>query len=343
MNGDDRRAASRIDPIADFPLARYDQRWIWCNRIPQSFLFCHTVVHTLMAGFGIPAMCRHPRPVLDRIRPARRMLGQTRAGDTQIGRWMAIATALTVPDDQMPVPVYRPSWRSCTRNGPLHLHVRSPNGQQQDVRPSGREPRYPPRRSLKPSATAIGRPSSWGWPTVEGDERFVNVCDTLAAEETVTIVQAGVVPDALVARVATGWWSNTLPWNIVPFAMWDRVADPDITREGCARTADTRLIRDPDLRDARRFAAAAKQSQDARGVPIARPDPSDARRFAAAAKQSQDARGVLCTQSNLCTTMRPLTAIARDRAPNGSVLTPAPDLRAHPILDAVRGSDGSSG
>ena len=419
-----RHAAARIATIAGIPtdlmLTAMDiarQRRVTFPTLPPDRL------RTITRLLGISSTCGNPQQVIARAQSALIALGTLHSTHPSVERWMAIATALLgVPEDHLPVPVHpeimatvRAQWAAPPRP------ARSRRAQGIAALWRGKSiPAELIEEAIRlKDRTAIVTWMAYGvW-----DDRFEAMCWNLTDEEIGTIVRAGVVPDAVVERIAEQWWSDSLPWEIIPFAMWDRVPDPTIARAGRARTAAAKLARNPALRDDQLIAAAAEKSRWAGHVLVARHDLSDDRLIAAVATDAEYAHNVLCARHDLtddrlitaaaeepwsarvvliarhdlsddrlidavatketpscardviparhdlsapsliaaviegdwyvykvpierpdlCTDARLLTAIARNRALLDNVLTHYPDLRDHPILAAVRDTDGSSG
>ena len=323
-----RHAATRIATIAGIPpdvmLTAMDiarQRRVTFPALPPDRL------RTIAPLLGITPTCGNPQQVIARIQSALIALGTLHATNPWVERWVAIAAALLgVPEDHLPVPVHpvimatvRAQWAAPPRA------ARSRRAKGLAALWRG-EPI--PAKLIDEARRNGDRMAIVTW-IAHGvwDERFTDVCRNLTDEEIGTIARAGVVPDALVERVVQRWGSDDLPWDIFPLTLWDRVADPDIAREGRSRTAAMRLICHPTIRDDRLMIAAAETPWYAHDVLIARPDlRTDECLLAAVAPHSHWAAEVLKGTDICDDRLIDTVANAEDAAYAARVLIERPDL-----------------
>ena len=330
-----RHAAARIATIAGIPrdlmLTAMDiarQRRITFPALPPDRL------RTIAPRLGISSTCGNPQQVIARIQSALLALGTLHPSQAWVERGMAIAAALGVPDDHLPVPVHpeimatvRAQWAAPPPNP-------APDRATAGIAALWRGDPIP--AELIEEALRTGdRQAIVTW-IAHGvwDDRFTKICRRLTDAEIETIIRAGVVPDAVVERVAQRWTSRTLPWDIFPLAMWDRVADPEIARWGSARTAATKLIRDPALRDERLIAAAAAVPSYAHDVLVNRPDLRDNCLIEATAAVPSYASDVLIKRHDLSDD-RLIEAVAGNAACARDVLIKRHDLSDDRLIAAV--------
>ena len=291
-------------------------------------------LHTIAPLLGITPTCGNPQQVIARIQTALLALGTLHATHPWVERWMAIATALGVPDDHLPVPVHPEIMATVRAQWAAPPPDPAPDRATAGIAALWRGDPIP--AELIEEALRMGdRQAIVTW-MAHGvwDDRFTDMCRNLTDAEIGIIVRAGVVPDALVAQIATDWWSNTLPWDVFPVTMWDRVADPDIARAGRARTAAAKLTRDPTLRDDQIIAAAARDEYWAADVLITRTDLSDDGLIAAAAENPSSARDVLIARTDL-SDKRLIAAAARDEYWAADVLIARTDLSDDCLIAAA--------
>ena len=327
-----RHAAVRIATMAGIPtdlmLTAMDiarQRCVTFPNLPPDRL------HAIAPRLGITPTCGNPQQVLTRIQTTLIVLGTLHPSHPWVERGMAIAAALGVPDDHLPVPVHpdvlatvRAQW---TAPPPDPAPDRTTAGIAALWRGNPIPTELIEETLRTGDRTAIVTWMAYGvW-----DDRFEAMCQDLTDAEIGFIVRAGVVPDAVVRRIAERWWSDSLPWEVIPFAMWDRVADATIARKGRARTAAAKLARNSTLRDDQLIAAAAEESRWAGHVLTARPDLSDERLIAAVAKESRWAGHVLTARHDL-TDERLIAAAAEEPEPARDVLLARPDLHTETCL-----------
>ena len=225
---------------------------------------------------GIAPTCGNPQQVITRIHAALLVLGTCHPTNPRIGRWMAVAAAIGVPTDRLPV-LPPPVVINTVRTQLAALFS------QDDDHPTTcleqglhalRHGQAIPHDLVDVAIRAATRDIIVTW-LAHGalDNRLEAMCHQLTDTQMETLARAGVLPDALVAKVATLWWSPRLSWHDFPLEMWDRVTDREIARRGRARTAAAWLIHYPDLSTNDRYITAAAQDEtEAAKVCIARPD-----------------------------------------------------------------------
>ena len=267
-------------------------------------------LRTITQLLGIPPTCGNPQQVLTRIQSALLALGILHPTHPWVERWLAMAAALGIPDDRLPIPVHpaivatvRAQWAA------------PPPAPAPDRATAGIAALWQgdpiPTELIKDALRMGDRQAIVTWMAYGvWDDRFEAMCRNLTDAEIGTIVRAGVVPDAVVERIVQRWQSNDLPWDVFPLAMWDRVPDLEIARKGRARTAAMKLIRDRTLRDHQLMAAAAENPWYAKEVLVTRRDLRDHRLIDAVAKSPSTARDVLITRRDLRTDDRLIAAIA---------------------------------
>ena len=330
-----RHAAARIATIAGIPpdlmLTAMDiarQRRVAFPDLPPDRL------RTIAPLLGITPTCGNPQQVIARIQSALIALGTLHPTHLYIERWMAVAAALGVPDDHLPVPVHpeimatvRAQWAAPPPNPAPDRTAKGLaalwNG----------EPI--PTEVIDEAIHAGDRQAIVTW-IAHGvwDDRFEAMCADLSDQEIGTIARAGVMPDTIVKQIAWRWWSADLPWDVFPLAMWDRVANPDIARVGHTRTAAMKLIRVSTLCDDRLITAAAQQAVWAAKVLIHRHDLCDDRLIAAVAKDEVRAHDVLLARHDLADD-RLIAAVARNAACARNVLIKRHDLADDRLIEAV--------
>ena len=353
-----RHAAVRIATIAGIPtdlmmtamdIAR--QRRVTFPALPPDRL------RTIAPLLGITPTCGNPQQVIARIQAALLALGTIHSTHLWVGRWMAVAAALGVPDDHLPVPVHpeimttvRAQWAAPPPNpAPDRATAGIAALWQGDPIPD----------ELIEEALRMGdRTAIVTW-IAHGvwDDRFGDICADLTDTEIGRIVRAGVLPDGLVPQIAKRSWSDDLPWDAFPLDLWDRVPNPDVARKGRARTAAAQFIRYPDLRaddrliaafardpvrmaevlrhdhlrDDRLIAAAAEDAAVALEV-VCRTNLRDDRLIAAVAEDAAMASEVVC-RTNL-RDARLIAAAATDAAAAAEVLC-ATDIRDERLIDVI--------
>ena len=333
-----RTAATRIATIATIPpdlmLTAMDsarQRRVTFPDLPPDRL------RTIAPLLGIAPTCGNPQQIMARIHAALLILGTLHSTHLSVERWMAMAVAHGVPDDHLPVSVHPEIMATVCAQWAAPPPNPAPDRTTAGIAALWQGDPIP--AELIEEALRTGdRRAIVTW-IAHGvwDDRFTDVCRNLTDAEIGTIVRAGVVPDALVARVAQRWWSSDLPWNVFPLTLWDRVADPEIAREGRARTAAMTLIHHPTLRDDRLIAAAAEKPWYAKDVLIVRTDFSDDRLIAAVAAQTaQWAAEVLIRRFDLSDD-RLIAAVATKGTPwdARNVLVTRHDLHDDRLIAAV--------
>ena len=245
----------------------------------------------------LPSTCSTPALVIARAQRSLLALSMSRATDPRRTRWLAVASMIGVPADQLPEPVSpavveairwqrtaTSSLSTRARDGLAALHQGTPI----------------PTELIDEAIRSRDRASIIAW-LAHGawDERFEAVCGRFTDQEIGMLVRAGVLPHPLVQQVFQRWKSDKLPWEAFPLTMWDTASDVTVARAGRARTAATQLIRYPDLRtDDRLIAAAAQDAQWAAHV-LCGTDIRDDRLIAAAAQDAQWAADVLIQYPNI--------------------------------------------
>ena len=214
-------------------------------------------LRTIAPVLGITPTCGNPQQVFTRIQKTLPTIGIRYPPHPCIEHWMTIAAALGMPDDHLPIPVHLEITATVCAQWAAPPPNPTPNRVTAEIASLRRGDPIPD--GLMTEALRTGdRTAIVTWIAYSAwDDRFTNVCDMLTAEETVTIVRAGAVPDALVERVIQRWTLRTLPWNIFSFTMWDRVTNPKVACEGQARTTAAKPVRAPALRDDRLIAVVA--------------------------------------------------------------------------------------
>ena len=294
-----RTAATRIAAIAGIPpdlmLTAMDiarQRRIAFPVLPPDQLF------TITQLLGIAPTCGNPQQVITRTQAALLALGTLHPTHPCVRRWLAVAALLGVPDDQVPVPAH-PVVIATVREQWLSALPSPANDQSTEGFTALWRGGPIPTERIDEALRAGDRTAIVTW-MAHGvwDDRFEDVCADLTDAEIGRIVRAGVMPDALVGRVAQRWRSDALPWDVFPLTMWDRVPDPDIARAGRARTAAMTLIHHPTLRDDRLIAVAAQEAIWAVRV-LRKMSLHDDRLITIAAMNAKDARDVLIDRTDL--------------------------------------------
>ena len=365
-----RRAAARIATIAGIPpdlmLTAMDvarQYRVAFPALPPDRL------STITQLLGIAPTCGNPQQVIARIQSALIALGILHPSQPWVERGMAIAAVLLgVPEDHLPVPVHPVIMATVCAQW-----AAPPSNPDSDRTTKGIAALWRgdpiPTELIDEAIRAKDRQAIITW-IAHGvwDDRFEAVCHTLTDMEIETIVQTGVAPNAIVARVAQRWRSDTLPWDVLPLALWDQVTDTMVAREGRARTAAMRLIRHPTLRSDRLITAAAQQEHWAAEVLIARPDlrtddrliasVAHARYWAALVLQATDycdnrlieavanqepwhAKNILINRPDLSDD-RLITTAASDPACARDVLVARHDLSDPRLIEAVVGKGSPS-
>ena len=281
---------------------------------------------SIVIALGLPETCKNPVLVIRRVWAALLVLMHTHSTDLRIQRWRAVAAILGVPAHLLPEPAHAVVVETVRQQWALLDLPLTDDRAVMGIRALHNSTPI----STKPIDEAIGagdRHTIVTW-IAHGvwDDRFEAVCHTLTDMEIETIVQTGVAPNAIVARVAQRWRSDTLPWDVLPLALWDQVTDTMVAREGRARTAAMRLIRHPTLRSDRLITAAAQQEHWAAEVLIARPDlRTDDRLIASVAHARYWAALVL--QATDCCDNRLIEAVANQEPWHAkNILINRPDL-----------------
>ena len=327
-----RHATTRIATIAGIPpdlmLTAMDiarQRRVTFPALPPDRL------RTIAPLLGIAPTCGNPQQVIARAQSALIALGTLHPSQAWVERGMAIAAALGVPEDHLPVPVHPEIMATVRAQWAAPPPDPAPDRATAGIAALWRGNPIPA-ELIDEAIRASDRTAIVTWMAHGGwDDRFTDVCRNLTNAEIGTIVRAGVITDALVERIAQRWQSDNLPWDVFPLAMWDRVPDPKIAREGRARTAAARLIRDPALRDNRLIDAAAQHPRWAAAILGKRYDRCDDCLIAAVAQDPWYARDVLIARHDL-RDHRLIAAAAKDPLRAQDVLLARPDLRTETCL-----------
>ena len=329
-----RHAAVRIATIAGIPpdlmLTAMDiarQRRVIPPTLPPDRL------RTIAPRLGITPTCGNPQQVIARIQSALIALGTLHPSQPWVERGMAIAAALGMPDDHLPVPVHPEIMETVRAQWAAPPPDPAPNRATAGIAALWRGEPIP----LDLMTEAL-RVNDWDaivtW-MAHGvwDDRFEDVCTGLTNAEIGTIVRAGVMPNALVAQITQRWQSNDLPWDVFPLAMWDWVTNPKVAREGRARTAAAKLIRNPALRDERLIDAAAQHPRWAAEV-LGATDLCDNRLIDAAAQHPHHAVAVLGTRRDLRDDCL-IQAAAKESLCARNVLIARPDLSDDRLIAAA--------
>lgn len=300
-------------------------------------------VERLAHTIAMPTTCDTFRRGIHRVRSALIALGHTYSTDPCRTRWLAVAAILLVPPEYLPIPVSPAVIETVHQQWMTIAHTTADtattNRATQGLAALWNVGAIP--TELIDEAIRIGdRYAILTWMTYGvWDDRFETVCTDLSDAEIGMIVRAGVVPTAIVDRVAQRWQSEHLPWDAFPLPMWEWVTDHAIARQGRARTAATQLVRFPTVTDDYLIAAAADDARWAAMVLIKRPDITDTRLIAAVAHDGTCAVRVLIERADVRTDDRLIVSAAQEPV-WASLALRFTDIRDNRLIERVAQSPG---